>query len=398
VFDWYKRMVDGHTGGLLYLYDPDNDLAIGDGEPIRDIAAVWDVEVLSAFLARDDLLDLIRRSLAHFDQRVIGRDGYAIVAPGRESSSIAHSAFLALALARSDLPDKVERFTPLADGILRQQRQDGSYQVFFDALPDSGEELYPAEAMLAFVEAHRLTGDASYLQSVERGFGHYKRDYYDRGRLDPDVMVFFANWQSQAGRALFAATSRLEVKDLVRAFLFELQDRVIVSGFYDRVARRPDRQAVVEVACGLEGLADAYAIAVSSRDRRTADYRRCIETALGFLPRAQRTTGCTDRERDAGSVLRVGSWNIELHRADYQCAPVEQYLARRPIRGGCGSGRQTRADSRNGADPVRHCRRRNGQFLVGQQRKPPLDLGCARTRRPFRRTQVKPDDIAEPTG
>jgi len=297
MFDWYKGMVDQRTGRLLYLYDPRNDLAIGDGEPIRDIAAVWDVEVLSTFLGRYDLSDLIRRSLAHFDQRVIGRHGYAIVAPEGESSSIAHSAFLALALARSDLPDKAQRLTPFADGIVRQQRDDGSYKVFFDAALDAGEELYPAEAMLALLEAHRLTGNARYLHSVERGFGNYKRGYYDRGLLDPDVLVFFANWQSQAGRALFAATSRPEVKDLVRAFLFELQDRIIVSGFYDRVARWPEAQACVEVACGLEGLADTYAIAVSSRDRRTADYRRCITNTLGFLIRAQRTTDCTDRER-----------------------------------------------------------------------------------------------------
>ena len=313
MFEWYRRMVDQNTGRLLYLYDPENDLATGDGEPIRDIAAVWDVEVLSAFLGRDDLLELIRRSLAHFDQWVIGRDGYAIVAPPGGSSSIAHSAFLALALARSDLPDKAQRLTPLADGILRQQRQDGSYKVYFDAAPDSGEELYPAEAMLALLEAYRLTRDARYLASVERGFGHYKRDYYDRGLVDPGAMVFFANWQSQAGRPLFAATSRPEVKDLVRAFLFELHDRIIASGFYDRVARRPERQACVEVACGLEGLADAYAIAVSSRDRRTADYRRCIKTALGFLVRAQRTTDCTDRERGGfGGSLASGQQRIDV--------------------------------------------------------------------------------------
>ena len=185
MFEWYRGMVDQNTGRLLYLYDPENDLATGDGEPIRDIAAVWDVEVLSAFLGRDDLLELIRRSLANFDQWVIGRDGYAIVVPPGGSSSIAHSAFLALALARSDLPDKAQRLTPLADGILRQQRQDGSYKVHFDAAPDSGEELYPAEAMLALLEAYRLTRDARYLASVERGFGHYKRDYYDRGLVDP---------------------------------------------------------------------------------------------------------------------------------------------------------------------------------------------------------------------
>jgi hypothetical protein len=110
-------------------------------------------------------------------------------------------------------------------------------------------------------------------------------------------MVFFANWQSQAGRPLFDATSRPELKDLVRAFLFELHDRVIESGFYDRVARTPERQACVEVACGLEGLADACAIAVSTQDRRIAEYRRCIGIALAFLVRAQRTTGCTARER-----------------------------------------------------------------------------------------------------
>lgn len=59
-------------------------------------------------------------------------------------------------------------------------------------MADSGEELYPAEAMLALLEAYRLTGDARHLESVERGFAHYKRDYYDRGRVQTDLLVFFA--------------------------------------------------------------------------------------------------------------------------------------------------------------------------------------------------------------
>lgn len=107
------------------------------------------LEVLSAFLERGDLAGLIRRSLAHFGQLFIGRDGYATVAPEKAASSTAYSAFLVLALARSELPDEVERLTRLADGIVGQQRQDGSHKVFFDDAPDSGEELYPAEAMLA---------------------------------------------------------------------------------------------------------------------------------------------------------------------------------------------------------------------------------------------------------
>jgi hypothetical protein len=297
MFEWYKGMVDKGTMRFLYLYDPVNDVTVGDGSPIRDIASVWDVEVLSAFLGRDDLLDLIRRSLHHFQQRVFAQDGYAIVAPVGEPSSIAHSAFLILALARSDLPDRIRRLAPLVDGVLRQQREDGSYRIFFGAVPDSGEELYPAEAMLAVLEAYRLTGDARLLDSVERAFAYYKRDWYDRGLVDAEAMVFFANWQSQAGRALFATTSRREIRDLIRVFLFELHDRVIESGFYDRVVKRPERQACVEVACGLEGLADAYAIAVATHDRRAGQYRAAIGATLDFLVLAQRITGSTDRER-----------------------------------------------------------------------------------------------------
>ncbi len=313
MFDWYKGMVDESTSRLLYLYDPQTDVTIGDGEPIRDIAAIWDVEMLSAFLGRDDLRSVILRSLDHFSRLIIERDRYAIVAPRGEQSSIAHSAFMALALARSELPDKIPRLAPLIDGILRQQRNDGSYKIFFGAEPDSGEELYPAEAMLSLLEVYRLTRDVRYLDSVERGFARYKHAYYDRGRVQPDFLVFFANWQSQAGRLLFEVTTKPTVKGLVRAFLFELHDRVIESGFYDRVARQPEAQACVEVACGLEGLADAYAIAASCRDRRTGDYRRCILTALGFLMRAQRTTGCTNRERGGfGASLAIREQRIDV--------------------------------------------------------------------------------------
>ena len=126
MFDWYKGMVDESTGRLLYLYDPENEVAIGDGEPIRDIAAIWDVEVLGAFLVRHDLRALIRGSLEHFSRLVVERDEYAIIAPRGKQSSIAHSAFLALAFSRSEFSDKIRRLTLLVAGILRQQRKDGS--------------------------------------------------------------------------------------------------------------------------------------------------------------------------------------------------------------------------------------------------------------------------------
>jgi hypothetical protein len=102
MFDWYKGMVDESTGRFLHLYDPENDVTVADGEPIRDIATIWDVEVLSAFLGRDDLRPVIRRSLDHFSRLVVERDGYAIVAPrGEHLRSPTAPSWRSLSLVRS---------------------------------------------------------------------------------------------------------------------------------------------------------------------------------------------------------------------------------------------------------------------------------------------------------
>jgi hypothetical protein len=75
----------------------------------------------------------------------------------------------------------------------------------------------------------------------------------------------------------------------------------------------PEAQACVEVACALEGLADAYSIALAVQDRRAAGYRRCIDTMLRFLGRAQRTTNCTARERGGfGSSLGRREQRIDV--------------------------------------------------------------------------------------
>lgn len=298
IFDWYGRMVDARTGRLLYSYEPDSDTVVADGSLIRDVASIWDVEVLGDFLGRDELRPLTLRSLEHFAQFVVERDGYAILG-AREPASIAHNAFMILALARSRVPDRVTRLVPLSDGIVRQQRRsDGSFKIFFGPEEDAGEDLYPAEAMLALLEAHGVTGDTRYLESATRGYAHYKSAYHDRGRVEPGALVFFANWQAQAGRTLFDASPNPSHKELVRAFVLELHDRIIADGFYDAVERSPHAQSCVEVACALEGLNDALAIAASTRDDlRAARYHACVRTALEFLCAAQRTSACTERER-----------------------------------------------------------------------------------------------------
>ncbi|HEU4854999.1 MAG TPA: hypothetical protein VFS89_06885, partial [Nitrosospira sp.] len=153
VYRWYKGMVNPDTGMLEYLYIPQDDQFIREKSPIRDIASVWDVQMLSDFLKRHELRPLVEKSLRHYSNYLVERDGYLILDPRRleEPSSIAHSAFMILALLHASPPRRTRQIAALAEGILQQQRPNGSYKVYFHDLPDHGEELYAGEAMLALL-------------------------------------------------------------------------------------------------------------------------------------------------------------------------------------------------------------------------------------------------------
>jgi hypothetical protein len=296
---WYQGMVNPLTGMLEYLYIPGAAARVREKSPIRDIASVWDAEVLGDFLHRKELGPLIERSLRHYEGWLVAREGYFILDAHQleEASSIAHSAFMILALLHAPPPPRARQVAALAAGILRQQRPDGSYKVCFEGLPDYGEELYSGEAMLALTETYRHCGDERYLRSVERGFSFYDTQYFSRGRVAEDLLVFFANWQSQACRLLFASSRDSVLQQGVANYLCRMHDQIIRQGFYESVEQHPARHVSVEVACALEGLNDAYAVARASSDSRAECYRDRICDGLAYLLRVQCTQDGTERER-----------------------------------------------------------------------------------------------------
>ena len=298
IFAWYQGMFDAKTGRLAYIYYPEQDLLVHDHSVIRDIASIWDVELLSAFLKRTELQPLIDRSLAYYCDCLMRMRDFLIfnsTALG-EPSSIAHSAFMLLALAYSHNPARVEKIHLLADGIVAQQRKaDGSYKICFGVESDDGLELYPGEAMLALIEAFCLTKEPRYLQSIERGFFHYF-SLYEKGVIAPDLLVFFANWQSQYGYLLFHNSKNEELRGTLKQFLFRLHDRIESLGFYSSIQKHPDRPSTVEVACAVEGLADAYALAVFENDKHCANYQDCLRIGLSYLLEAQCIDNCVQRE------------------------------------------------------------------------------------------------------
>jgi hypothetical protein len=299
VYRWYEGMADPATGRFEYLYTPETDAFIREKSPIRDIASVWDAEMLGEFVGRDALRPSIEKSLRHYESSLVERDGYKILDSDflDEPSSIAHSAFMILALLHEPGPRRLETVAALAEGILRQQRPDGSYKVYFEDIPDAGEELYAGEAMLALGECHRRAPDARRLASVERAFAFYDAQYFRRGRVMDDVLVFFANWQSQACRLLFEDAKDATLKRRVATYLRDMHDRIVEMGFYGRVRAHPERRISVEVACALEGLNDAYAVLRAAYDKESVDrYRPCICAGLAYLLDLQCTQSPAQRE------------------------------------------------------------------------------------------------------
>lgn len=311
---WYGGMVSATTGRLEYLYLPQTDGFVRGTSPIRDIASVWDLEVLERFLHRHTLRGVVETSLAHFRTLLVSEDGCLILDPRRlaEPSSIAHSTFLLLALLDEATQD-LSSAASLAEGLYRQQRPDGSFKVYFQDLPDEGAELYAGEAMLGLMEAFRHLRDPRYLRSVEAAFRFYDAHYFRGGRVGADMLVFFANWQSQACRLLFECSERDGLRQVVADYLGRMHDRIIDQGFYEAVERSAERQASVEVACAVEGLAEAYSLACGSNEGRAERFRRALGVALAYLVDLPCTDACTDKERGGfGMSLADRSERIDV--------------------------------------------------------------------------------------
>jgi hypothetical protein len=312
---WHQGMVNPRTGMLEYLYMPETDTFVRETCPIRDIAAIWDLERIERFLNKHELLPLIKKSLQHFKRYVVAHDRYMILDPERlgEPSSIAHSAFMILALLHAPSGRQTRRIAALTEGILQQQRPDGSFKIHFSDLPDHGEELYAGEAMLALLESCRQLKNTRYLDSAQRGFSYYDAQYYRRDRVAEDVLVFFANWQSQACRLLFEYTERGTLKEEVADYVFRLHDRIIAHGFYDRLQQRPGQQVSVEVASAVEGLNEAYFMAQRSGDPRAEHYSQCVCTGLAYLLRLQSRQDGTEKERGGfGFSLNERTQRIDI--------------------------------------------------------------------------------------
>jgi hypothetical protein len=336
IHQWHQGMVNPRTGMLEYLYMPETDTFVRENCPIRDIASIWDIERLERFLNSRELLPVINKSLRHYEKYLIANDHHMILDAEQlgEPSSIAHSAFMILALLHAPSGRDTRRIGALVEGILQQQRRNGSFKIHFNDMPDHGEELYAGEAMLALIESYRQLKNTRCLDSVQRGFSYYDMQYFGRDRVTEDALVFFANWQSQACRLLFEYAENDTLKMEVADYVFRMHDRIIAHGFYEGVQQRPGLQVSVEVASAVEGLNEAYFLARCRGDARAERYGQCVCTGLAYLLRLQSMQDGNERERGGfGFSLNERTQRIDIsgHAASAFMKSVENGIECREI-------------------------------------------------------------------
>ncbi|HEY3444822.1 MAG TPA: hypothetical protein VGK67_00605 [Myxococcales bacterium] len=102
IHEWYRGMVDPRGARFLYLYDPETDRRVAAGSAIREIATVWDVEVLGDFLDRDELAPVAERALAGCEALVAERgvaDAFAVAAQSEDGGADSYRGHAQRALA-----------------------------------------------------------------------------------------------------------------------------------------------------------------------------------------------------------------------------------------------------------------------------------------------------------
>ncbi|KAL4423128.1 hypothetical protein ABPG77_004811 [Micractinium sp. CCAP 211/92] len=320
---WFRGMVDPSTQRLHYSYNLAHARQEDRQCPIRDLGTAADLAVLSAATGSCDFNAVIASTVRHYESILVRQqerngDTWAYLAGGRgglgEPSSVAHSAMLLLALAAwEDHPSESAQrrsMNELAAGILHQQRPDGSLRIYFEPggpgqhASDPGWQLYGGEAAYALGAAYSRLRDDRLLRGTAAALHEFQAKYR-QGEVDQDEIVFFANWQCAAGGALHRHSTDAEERAWVAGYLAELQDDIVESTFYEQVKEAPHQQAVVEVACALEGLSHCLAVsqaqlaasahgggaAAEEGRRRLERYVACARLAATFLLEAQVAAG-----------------------------------------------------------------------------------------------------------
>ena len=320
---FFGTMIDSESSRFYALCFPPSGKRAHQHNPIRDLAAAWDAsKALRFFNERGETIPqhahlwtaictTVREyetSLKTLNKNVPNSPIILDSEILKEPVNIAHSALMILAstcaMELSVLLDSTMDVSSSVDGltrgILMMQRQDGAFCVNFgqgegDNNVYRGIEFYPGEAMVSLMHAFEKSATLPHLlndmtkqaivPAMERAFGFYSA-YYHHGNTDINYNI----WQAQAFSKLFFAFMDKDDRSRARAvakFVVDLCEDVINSKSWKYELARgrsfyPNLNTV-EIACGLDALADGIHVARMAQDERLEVLERHASNAITFL-------------------------------------------------------------------------------------------------------------------
>ncbi len=283
-FDWFTQHSSVYT--LHYQYYPSKDTYSSSNNDVRQMATLWAMARLQRFFGEETYTDFIGRGITYYLNMTACTGTYCFVQDG-DGGKIANNAFMILTLLEMpEYPDGEYYINQYANGLLQQQQDNGRYKTFFEYSMGGGEDYYPGESMLALMELYYNTNDSKYLQSVERAFPYYRA--YWRG----NPTTAFIPWHSQAYILLYNITHDPELA----SFVFEMNDWLIdnhqiTEGRYeDEIGGMPLGTPRCSTSSYLEGLADAYRLAVMVNDtKHIRKYEGAIRAGVRYILLTQYT-------------------------------------------------------------------------------------------------------------
>lgn len=272
--NWFLNNVNRQSRILEYEYYPIENEYSEEVNHVRNLACLWGFTEIKNFLKNRSLDRLIRDTLSYYLKYKSDDNDHAFLMINNEPK-LSYNAFMVCALLNlPKYPDAKRLSAQFANGILKAQNEDGSYNTDITHTQAKSINFYPGEAMLALMKIFISTRDAKYLDSVKKAFPYY-RDYW-RANKKPA----FIPWHTQAYLLFYRETHDQKLAD----FVFEMNDWLVGNWQLLGNAACSDELGCfgesysVAVAAYLEGVNDAYRLAVEVNDiSRIQRYQRSLE-------------------------------------------------------------------------------------------------------------------------
>ncbi|MFH1546650.1 MAG: hypothetical protein ABIE14_04700 [Patescibacteria group bacterium] len=302
--DWFlTNEREGNT--LPYFYDPADSSAQKDSNIIRQLLTTQGIFALARELEDAELREVGEQNLAAVFRKYFKTEETPQLSDGRLTFGffegngkvkLGGAALGIIAILEGELTGKYSvELAALANFIEAMQQPNGSFQTFYRPVSfTSNERFYSGEALLAAARLFEFSGEAKWLDFVERGFEYY------RPKITENFSPQFVPWHTMAYAEIFERTGEPKYAD----FIFWINDELIA----EMLEVNPTESAMLgrfynsekhtkygpphssSTAVYVEGVAYAHAVAEKSGDaERTKNYREAARLGARSLLQLQFT-------------------------------------------------------------------------------------------------------------